>query len=271
MLAAMIAGLGLGAWLGSKWAAREGSTLGGFGWIEIGVGFSSLALVPLFGELPVWVGGLVTRYVESFEAIQAIEFLLFFAIMLVPTTLLGMTFPIASKLYARSDALLGTEVSAVYSFNTAGGILGSLAAGFLLVPMIGTESTLVVAAALSVLVGVALTLSSRKPLALNQANLASVAAVLALIPAILLMPRWDPELMASRRLQVRALLCFEPGSGIGPQERRTSILPGRHDDDRVGQAECGKHNACRGRKGRCDRFGRHADPEDAGSPAVAAQ
>ncbi len=197
MLAAMIAGLGLGAWLGSKLAAREGITLAGFGWIEIGVGFSSLALVPLFGELPVWVGGVVTRYVESFGAIQAIEFLLFFAIMLVPTTLLGMTFPIASKLYARSDALLGTEVSAVYAFNTAGGILGSLAAGFLLVPMIGTESTLVVAAVLSVLVGVALTLSSRKPLTLTRVNLASVAAVLALVPAILLMPRWDPELMAS--------------------------------------------------------------------------
>ncbi len=196
MLTAMIAGLGLGAWLGSKWTARGETTVGGLGWIEIWVGFTSLALVPLFGELPVWIGGLVTRYVESFRAIQAAEFLLFLAIMLVPTALLGMTFPIASKLYARSDSLLGTEVSAVYAFNTAGGILGSLAAGFLLVPAIGTQYTLVLAAALSVLVGVALTLSAEKPV-IPRTALAGTVAVLALIPAIWLMPRWDPELMAS--------------------------------------------------------------------------
>ena len=197
MLAAMIAGLGLGAWLGSKWAARADTSIVGFGWIEIGVGLSSLALIPLFGQLPVWIGGLVTRYVESFGAIQAIEFLLFFSIMLVPTTLLGMTFPIASKLYARSDSLLGTEISAVYAFNTAGGIIGSLAAGFLLVPVIGTQNTLIVAAGLSVVVGVALTLSSQRSMAPTKTNLASVVVVLALVPAALLMPRWDPELMAS--------------------------------------------------------------------------
>ena len=149
MLTAMIAGLGLGAWLGSKWAGRRGTTLGTFAWIEIGVGFSSLALIPLFGELPLWVGMLVTRYVESFGAIQGIEFLIFFSIMLVPTTLLGMTFPIASKLYAQSDSLLGSEVSAVYAANTVGGILGSLAAGFFLVPRIGSQNTLIAAAVVS--------------------------------------------------------------------------------------------------------------------------
>ena len=197
MLTAMIAGLGLGAWLGSKWAGRRRTTLGTFVWIEIGVGFSSLALIPLFGELPLWVGMLVTRYVESFGAIQGIEFLIFFSIMLVPTTLLGMTFPIASKLYARSDSLLGSEVSAVYAANTVGGILGSLTAGFFLVPRIGSQNTLIAAAVLSVMVGLMLVFRAEPTPASRRAKLASGLAALALIPAILVVPRWDPEVMAS--------------------------------------------------------------------------
>ena len=197
MLTAMIAGLGLGAWLGSKWAGRRKTTLGTFAWIEIGVGFSSLALIPLFGELPLWVGMLVTRYVESFGAIQGIEFLIFFSIMLVPTTLLGMTFPIASKLYARSDSLLGSEVSAVYAANTVGGIGGSLAAGFLLVPRIGSQNTLIVAAVLSVMGGLMLVFRAGSTPVPRGARVVSGLAALALIPAIMVVPRWDPEVMAS--------------------------------------------------------------------------
>src|SRR5262249_24803786 len=63
----------------------------------------------------------------------------FFRSLLVPTTFLGMTFPVAARLYAKSDSLLGTEISAVYSFNTVGGILGSLIADFILIPHIGSQ------------------------------------------------------------------------------------------------------------------------------------
>ena len=70
-----------------------------------------------------------------------------------------MTFPIASKLYARSDSLLGNQVSAVYAANTVGGIVGSLAAGFWLVPRIGSQNTLIAAAVLSVMVGLMLVFS----------------------------------------------------------------------------------------------------------------
>jgi tetratricopeptide (TPR) repeat protein len=116
--------------------------------------------------------------------------------MLVPTTLLGMTFPIAAKLYARTDSLLGTDVSAVYAFNTLGGILGSLTAGFLLVPAIGSQYTLVVAAVTSVFVGVILVFRIREA-TFRGTWLAGLLAALALVPAILVLPRWDPELMSS--------------------------------------------------------------------------
>ena len=189
MLVSMIAGLGLGAAIGTR-IARRSTSMTTFAWIEIVVGLTSLAIVPIFGRLPVWIGQLVTKYVEQFGMIQAVEFLIFFALMLVPTTFLGMTFPVASRLYAKSDSLLGTEISAVYAFNTVGGILGSLIAGFLLIPHIGSQWALIAAAVTNVIAGILLA-----PPPVRWTPVLVGAAIV--LPAGILMPRWQPELMSS--------------------------------------------------------------------------
>jgi spermidine synthase len=157
--------------------------------MEVFIAVASLAMVPALGRLPISVAQLVIRYSDSFMSIQILEFLLMFGLMLVPTTLLGMTFPVACKLYVRSERLLGSNVSAVYAANTFGGIAGSLVAGFALIPVIGSQRTLILAAALSTVAGVAVAGMARqwKP----------VALAIALIPCILLIPKWNPELMAS--------------------------------------------------------------------------
>ncbi len=188
MLTSMIAGLGIGAALGSRIAKRNVS-VSTFARIEILVAITSLAIVPLFGRMPVWIGELVTKYVERFSMIQVSEFLIFFGLMLVPTTFLGMSFPIASRLYARSDSLLGTEIGAIYAFNTLGGILGSLVAGFLLIPYIGTQYALTVAAFVN---GLAAIVLASPPLKWSP-----IAAVVVLGIATIFIPRWDPELMSS--------------------------------------------------------------------------
>jgi spermidine synthase len=187
MLCSIITGLGLGAAIGSYWTRRFAIRPNTLAWIEVLIGLTSLALVPAFGRLPLWIARLVIRYTEAFGSIQVFEFLLIFALMLVPTTLLGMTFPVASKLYARSDSQVGNDVSAVYAANTIGGIAGSLVAGFILVPYIGSQSALMAAALVSAAAGVLLALRQR----------AVTAVALLLLPVVFLIPRWSPELMAS--------------------------------------------------------------------------
>src|SRR2546423_7169466 len=66
MLCAMIAGLGFGAALAARWLKRDAVRPATFAWVQIAIGFSSLALIPAFGQLPLWIARLVTRYVESF-------------------------------------------------------------------------------------------------------------------------------------------------------------------------------------------------------------
>src|SRR5204863_7073822 len=109
--------------------------------------------------------------------------------------LLGMTFPVACRLYTKSDSLLGTEVSAVYAFNTAGGIVGSLITGFLLIPHLGAQMTLALASAISVGTGAVLALYDRESGTRRlRGPFLLLAAVIVLY--IFFNPPWDPELMA---------------------------------------------------------------------------
>jgi predicted membrane-bound spermidine synthase len=84
------------------------------------------------------------------------------ALLLLPTTLLGAAFPAATRLYAHA-ARVGGDVGAVAAFNTAGGIVGTLATGFLLVPAVGLVRALAVLALLGALLGAFALTRSRKP------------------------------------------------------------------------------------------------------------
>src|SRR5262245_41279738 len=189
MLCSMILGLAIGAAVGSAWCRRYGAQLSTFAWIEAGVGCTSLALIAAFGHLPLLIASLVRRFSGSISSIQTAEFLIFFGLMLAPTVFLGMTFPIASKLYAKSDSSIGSDVSAIYAANTAGGIIGSFIAGFVLIPAAGTQSTLLFAVVLSAAVGISVAFANRRFLPALGCLAAAIAGIF--------LPRWNSELMSS--------------------------------------------------------------------------
>ena len=66
------------------------------------------------------------------------------ALAILPTTLLmGLAFPIGVRLYVGDDADPGRRIGAFYGCNVAAGIAGSLIAGFVLVPVLGTRRSLI--------------------------------------------------------------------------------------------------------------------------------
>jgi spermidine synthase len=152
MLAAFMSGLSLGAWLGGKWADRTDNQIALFAKLEFGIAVFGLLSIPLVQVLP-------SLYFYIYDAIRP-GFLLFFVfqmmlsffIMLVPTTFMGATFPVVSKINTAALDELGTDVGNVYSVNTLGSIAGSLLAGFLLIPLIGVKATTFVAAAINLIV-----------------------------------------------------------------------------------------------------------------------
>jgi spermidine synthase len=69
----------------------------------------------------------------------AAQFGISFLLMLLPTTLIGMTFPLAGKMHARSLPKLGGQVGTVYGANTLGNILGAALSGFVILPLLGVQ------------------------------------------------------------------------------------------------------------------------------------
>jgi spermidine synthase len=92
-------------------------------------------------------------------------------LMLIPTLLLGMCFPLLIKTVSGGHQNVGKATGQIYSANTLGAIFGSLGAGFLFLPNLGSQVSLTLVATINLLTmvllfrtGNYLTLSVRKGL-----------------------------------------------------------------------------------------------------------
>ena len=81
---------------------------------------------------------------------QFLQFLLSFAVLIIPATLFGATWPVINKAYGKLREL-GKDTGLLYSFNSFGAMLGSLAAGFLLIPTFGIRMSAIMTASLNIL------------------------------------------------------------------------------------------------------------------------
>jgi len=106
-----------------------------------------------------------------------------FLVMLAPTTLMGATFPVVTRIATVALDEVGTDVGTVYSVNTLGSIIGSLATGFLLIPLIGVKATTLVAAGLNIGVAAVVWSLSGKKVTGKVAAVAGSVLLLAVMAA----------------------------------------------------------------------------------------
>lgn len=150
MLAAFMAGLSAGGALGAVAARRVRDPVRAFALCELGIGLAGLGVAPLMRSLtPLYIASYYAFH-ESFAVFYAVQFLIAYLLMGIPTTLMGMTFPLVVRLFAEWRGEPGSQAGRLYAVNTFGGIAGSLAAGFLLIPLVGVTRTAAIAATLDV-------------------------------------------------------------------------------------------------------------------------
>jgi spermidine synthase len=197
MLATFLVGLAGGSYAFSYFFRRkEVVGPGAFGWLEILIGFSSLLTIPFFDRLPdlfLRLAGLVSF---TFGGLQFIQFAVSFSVMIIPTLLIGATFPCVVKICTRQIQHLGGNIGTLYAINTCGSILGSFLGGFFLIPWMGAQNALTLAAFINLAIGVVLVLLAWARATRWTARMGAVAACAAIILAVAI-PRWDPHLMAS--------------------------------------------------------------------------
>ena len=154
VLAAFMGGLALGSALAGKFAQRIRKPLNVYGLMEILIALYAL-LVPLLFRLVDHVYALIWQQLQpGYFTFSLWRFFLSFVVLLVPTTLMGATLPVLAAALVRSSGRDSNSVTRLYACNLAGAILGTLAAGFVLLPWLGVRMTIVVAAALNIIVGV---------------------------------------------------------------------------------------------------------------------
>ena len=160
VLAAFMGGLALGSALAGKLARKIRKPLSTYGVMEIGIAVYAL-LVPFLFR---WIDDLYALIWQQFQpgyfTFSLWRFLLSGLVLLVPTTLMGATLPVLAAAFVRSSD--SNSVTKLYACNLAGAILGTLAAGFVLLPALGVRMTIAVAAVLNVIVGVVAILLQRR-------------------------------------------------------------------------------------------------------------
>ena len=148
VLAAFMGGMALGSRLLGPLADRPGARPARiYALLQLGI----LAGAPLAYALPGLLDGPLSLAYRAMGPGLGINILRFAGALLAlaaPTMLMGGTIPVLTRGLAPAR---GVErgLASVYSLNTAGAVAGTLAAGFLLVPLLGLPGTMGVAMALS--------------------------------------------------------------------------------------------------------------------------
>jgi spermidine synthase/MFS family permease len=154
-VATFMLGLGVGSLLGGWLADRVAKPALHYAGLEVLMGGFGLASLPMFA----WIG---QRFAGGSPAVVIVaDFLL----LLVPTTLMGMTLPLMSRVVIGSDSVIGRHLAWLYGVNTFGAALGALLSSYLLIGLFGLDGSTRLAASLNLLLAVvvyAVTASERR-------------------------------------------------------------------------------------------------------------
>ncbi len=154
MVASFLVGIAIGGGLGAGIArTRERATYAlGFALIFAAIA-AAVAYQMLDGLLPDRAG--LLSNVKDLGVVSLPMNSLFSGLLLLPMTLaIGMTYPLAVRILAHDADDAAPASARVYAWNTVGAIIGSLAAGFWLIPAPKYEGAIRVAAWSSALLGV---------------------------------------------------------------------------------------------------------------------
>lgn len=161
LLAVYLFFLALGSHVFSKWLDRLKDPLRLFGLAQVGIavwGFLGVVIFYKTPDLAMSVGGMLGEMSLTKDVIVMIVLMvLAFAL---PVFLMGVSFPLITRVTARSLESIGRFSGLVYAVGTIGGIAGSLAAGFFLLPVLGLQTSVFVVSGVALATGFAALLSA---------------------------------------------------------------------------------------------------------------
>ncbi len=170
VLAIFMLGLGLGArWLGVR-ADTSRSPLRLYAYLELGIALYALALPWLMAAATPAYVSVARSAAEHPGWIVGVRVALGFALLFVPTLLMGATLPVLVRFAERDMARFGRELGTLYAVNLCGAMLGCLATGFVLIRYLGVRGTTMIAVLLNLVVALAARLWSLRDAAADEST-----------------------------------------------------------------------------------------------------
>ena len=194
-LAAVIIGIAIGSGIGTAVVARSRQPAT---WLGLALGLAAVAGMWTSslagGPIPRSVAEQIAAAPSLFDQLLVRGALITTALIVPVSALLGAAFPLALAIIDDPRRSAASEFGLVYATNTVGSVLGSIAAGFLLVPALGLEVSLR-------LVTVCLMCTSALVLSLatigRGARIVGSIACAGALALMMFSAPWDRELLAS--------------------------------------------------------------------------
>ena len=228
MLAAFLVGIALGSWLQAALPLERFEASLKFGVVMLGIGLTSAVFSQLTPQLPRFaVAFNRLLYAEPGGVRAGATLLISFSIMLVPSILMGAAFPLAGLAGARLRGDFGRSVGDLVGLNTLGAIVGSLGAGFVLIPFLGLQRGMLVTAACIVAYGcLVLGTYAAGRYRGNSAIplLTALAVALGGLTLAFRLPDWDMHLLAVFRNNMVSNYARAEAGDLDQMAERSTVL-----------------------------------------------
>ena len=155
VVTAFMAGLGLGAILVARFFRWSRASIAAYAVLQIAIGICGLFSIPLFRSTLPLFSFLYSTVSFNNNLFLPARFLVVFALMMIPVTLMGMTLPVIVGVSFRKIRMqFAPSAGLFYGINTLGAVTGTLLAGFFLIPRLGILSTCMLTGSIDLLIGV---------------------------------------------------------------------------------------------------------------------
>lgn len=152
IILSFIAGLGIGSLVIKNRIDRLHNPFRTLSLIQILIGVSTFVIFILFLLTSPAVHSL--RYTaKTWTLLALVEYGYYFILLILPALLMGMTFPLMAVIYNRSLTSIGRKIGVIGFLDTIGSVFGSIVAGFLLLPLLGTFNSLMLIIFINILAG----------------------------------------------------------------------------------------------------------------------
>ena len=196
ILSAFLLGIGVGSLLYSwLYVPSWSEDVRWFGGMQLAMALSVILLLFPFGLLPLEFGYILDRFHENFFLVVLTQLGVTILLVVIPTAIMGFCFPLVAGLAGPSLRRIGRGVGTIYGVNTIGSVCGSLVAGFLLIPSVGIETTIHIAAFVNLGLGVAI-IASHPQARVKNCLAAGIMVVVVAVNAKLV-PPWQQTMLSS--------------------------------------------------------------------------